>query len=216
MNIEPTLKNYSIVNYTINDNPGHHDDSNYTDTSQREVYQYCAEFMKENNLNTIVDIGCGSGYKLIKYLSDFNTIGVETEPCFSLLKNTYPDRNWVISGEKEKSFNSYDSLYNTDVVLCSDVIEHIIDPDVLLDYLLSLNTKYYIISTPCREVLCKNPRYSGTYAKTFNGPPLNECHVREWTMTEFIEYLSTKFNVINSFYGKEQIECQYHILTIKQ
>ena len=208
-------KNYCILDYTINNNPGHHDDSNYTDTSQKEVYQFCAEFMEENKLTTIVDIGCGSGYKLVKYLSKFNTIGVETEPCFSLLKTTYPDRNWVISGEKEKSFNSYDSLYNNDVVLCCDVIEHIIDPDVLLDYLVSLNAKYYIISTPCREILCKNPRYAATYNKSWQGPPINDCHVREWTMNEFIAYLSTKFNILNSFYGKEQIECQYHLVKIK-
>jgi len=208
-------KNYCILDYTINSNPKHHDDSNYMEQAQREVYQFCAEFMKKNKLNTIVDIGCGSGYKLVKYLSEFNTIGVETEPCFSLLKNTYPNRNWVISGEKEKSFNSYDSLYNNDVVLCCDVIEHIIDPDILLDYLVSLNAKHYIISTPCREILCKNPRYAATYNKSWQGPPINDCHVREWTMDEFIEYLSTKFNILNSFYGKEQIECQYHLVQIK-
>jgi hypothetical protein len=209
-------KNYNISNYKVNSDPQHHDDSNYTDTSQREVYEFCAKFMQENKLKNIVDVGCGSGYKLIKYLGEFNTIGVETEPCFSLLKSIYPDREWLISGEKERSFNNYNSLYNNDVVMCSDVIEHIIDPDILLDYLISLNAKYYIISTPCREVLCKNSRYAEAYNESWQGPPINQSHVREWTMSEFIEYLSIKFNIINSFYGKEQIECQYHLLELKK
>ena len=208
-------KDYCIKDYKVNSNPGHHDDSSYTEESQREVYKFCSTFMNEFGLKSIVDVGCGSGYKLVKYLSEFKTIGIETEPCFSLLKNKYQDRDWVISGEKEKSFNDYDSVKNSDVVLCCDVIEHIIDPDVLLDYLISLNAKYYIISTPCREVLCKNPIFSHLYAPFWQGPPMNLCHVREWTMDEFTEYVSDKFNIIKSLYGKEQIECQYHLLTVK-
>jgi SAM-dependent methyltransferase len=208
-------KTYEINNYLSNLNPTHHNDSEYTDTSQKEVYMFCADFMKQNSLKSVVDVGCGSGYKLIKYLSEFDTIGIETEPCFSLLKQKYPERNWIISGESEKSFNNDVSISNTDLVICSDVIEHILDPDILLEYLISLNAKYYVISTPCREILCKNQRYSNVYNHTWSGPPLNTSHVREWTMTEFINYISKKFNVINSFYGKEQIECQYHLLTIK-
>ena len=170
--------------------------------------------MKENKLNNIIDVGCGSGYKLVNILGEFNTIGVETEPCYSILKKIYPLRKWLLSGEKEKSFMLYDDLQETDVVICSDVIEHIIDPDVLLDYLISLNSKYYIISTPCRQVLCNHPKFSNIHKTHWNGPPFNECHVREWTMEEFKVYISSKFNIISSHYDENQIECQYHLLTI--
>jgi hypothetical protein len=30
------------------------------------------------NLQKIIDVGCGSGYKLVKYLGDYETIGFET------------------------------------------------------------------------------------------------------------------------------------------
>ena len=206
-------KTYKIQeNYIHRAEPGHHDDSNWEDQSQYEVYQYCAKFMELNNLQTVVDIGCGSGFKLMKDLGKFKTIGTETEPCYSLLKSKYPDREWYLAGESEKSFFKNPNIENADVVLCCDVIEHIVDPDVLLEYLVSLNAKYYIISTPCREVLCKNPRFSATYEPTWNGPPLNGCHVREWTMSEFTEYISERFEVVNSFYGEKQIECQWHLL----
>lgn len=207
------MKNYKIQEgYTSRLQPGHHDDSNWEDQSQYEVYQYCAKFMKENNLHSIVDVGCGSGFKLIKYLSEFKIIGTETEPCYSLLKTKYPNNEWYLAGEPENSFFENPNIENADVVLCCDVIEHIIDPDVLLDHLLSLNAQYYIISTPCREVLCNSAAYSATYKSTWNGPPFNECHVREWTMNELIDYLSEKFEVIHSFHGEKQIECQYHLL----
>lgn len=207
------IKTYKIKEgYTSRLEPGHHDDSNWEDQSQYEVYQYCAKFMELNGLETVVDIGCGSGFKLMKDLSKFKTIGTETEPCYSLLKSKYPDRKWYLAGEPEKSFFENPNIKNADVVLCCDVIEHIIDPDVLLDHLISLDAKYYIISTPCREVLCKNPRFSDIYGPAWNGPPVNGCHVREWTKDEFIEYLSEKFQVVESFYGERQIECQYHLL----
>jgi 2-polyprenyl-3-methyl-5-hydroxy-6-metoxy-1,4-benzoquinol methylase len=154
------INDYGIKNYQINSSPRHHNDEIYKDEWQKGVYLFTKNFMKENKLNNIIDVGCGSGYKLVNILEEFNTIGVETEPCYSILKKKYPLRKWLLSGEKEKSFMMYDDLYETDVVICSDVIEHIIDPDVLLDYLISLNSKYYIISTPCRQVLCNHPKFS--------------------------------------------------------
>jgi hypothetical protein len=213
--IKNNMKNYCIKNYSSRISPAHHDDSNWKDESQYEVYQYCSKFMKEKKLSFVVDIGCGSAYKLIKYLSEYKTIGTETEPCYSLLNEKYPDRDWFLSGKAEVSFQEEEKLLNADVVLCCDVIEHIIDPDILIDFLLSLKAKYYIISTPCREILCHHPRFSEIFSKVWNGPPLNPCHVREWTKDEFVEYISNKFNVIESFYGEQQIECQYHLLTIK-
>jgi hypothetical protein len=148
-------------------------------------------------------------------LRDFNTVGIETEPCYTYLQETYPEFKWLLSGEKEKSFKIYDEINNSDVVICSDVIEHIVNPNDLVEYLLSLKSKYYIISTPCREVLCNHPKFSYYYRKSLYGPPINKCHVREWTMDEFKEYISTNFLIISSHYGDEQLECQYHLLKIK-
>jgi hypothetical protein len=209
------MEDYFIDNYLSNVNPDHHNDVGYTDEGQKEVYLFCREFMKNKNLKTVIDVGCGSAFKLTTILGDFNTIGIETEPCYSHLRQTYPQLKWLLSGEKEKSFKFYDELNNPDVVVCSDVIEHILNPDSLVDYLLSLNSKYYIISTPCREILCNHPKFSGFYKKSWNGPPLNSCHVREWTMEEFKKYISKKFCIISSMYGEAQIECQYHLLVAK-
>jgi hypothetical protein len=203
---------FYIDNYSANLSPSHHDDANYTDEGQKEVYEFCRNFMKENNLKKVIDVGCGSGYKLVKYLSDdFETLGIETEPCYSLLLKKYPQNNWSLSGEAEKSFD-YSTVKDSDVVLCCDVIEHIVNPDDLIKYLLSFTCKYYIISTPCREILCKHPKFSSFYGRSWNGPPRNSCHVREWTMNEFKLYLSNTFNIKSSFYCKDQIECQFHLL----
>lgn len=210
------MEDFNIRNYSSNSNPAHHIDIGWKDEGQKEVYCFCKDFMKKHNLRSVIDVGCGSAYKLTTILSEFDTIGIETEPCYTYLQQTYPGLKWLLSGESEKTFTLYDELNHSDVVICSDVIEHIVNPDHLVNYLLSLQSKYYIISTPCREVLCNHPKFSDTYKPSWNGPPMNDCHVREWTMEEFKQYIGKHFNIISSHYGEDQIECQYHLLTIKQ
>ena len=40
---------------------------------------------------TVIDVGCGSGWKLVNYLSEeFKTIGIETEPALTFLREKYP------------------------------------------------------------------------------------------------------------------------------
>lgn len=193
--------------YTINSIPKHYNDMNATDRWQKEVYLYCKKLMTDKALTKIIDVGCGSAFKLIKYLGEFDTIGIETEPCISFLREKYPTRTWLNSGEPEKSFNN--SELSSDLVICSDVIEHIVDPDELVKFLLSIKTSYYVISTPCRQRLVQ---YHGR--KDMEAPK-NKAHVREWTMDEFKKYLSIKFTILESFYGISQNECQWHLVSRK-
>ncbi len=207
------MSNFNIIDgYKINENVGHHIDNSYTDEGQNEVYQYAKEYAIQNNYKKIIDVGCGSGFKLIKFFDNFETIGYEVEPAISFLREKYPNKQWVNSGEPEVSFN-YDGNFECDMVICSDVIEHIKNPDTLLDFLKTFKTKSIIISTPCREVLCKSDKYKHVYANSYFGPPINRCHVREWTSEEFIGNLSKHFKVENSRLGENQIECQFHLLT---
>ena len=77
----------------------------------------------------IIDLGCGSGYKLINKLGNFDTIGIEVEPAYSWLKKKYPERKWLLFD----SVNS--SELEAGLVICSDVIEHIPDPDKLMEFI---------------------------------------------------------------------------------
>jgi hypothetical protein len=204
--------NYCLPkNYIVRHNPTHHIDIGFKDEGQKEVYIFAQRFAIKNGYRKIVDIGCGSAYKLINYFGDMDTVGYEVEPTLSYLKNEYPNKLWKSSGENAdiRMENFYESC---DVIICSDVIEHIKNPDTLIEFLLKFDAKYYIISTPCREVLCNNAKFNNYYASSYYGPPINSAHALEWTMIEFIEYLSTYFIIVESHYGIDQIECQYHLL----
>ena len=86
-------KTYNIISgYRSNPTPTHHNDISWTDESQNEVYQFSRKLLDEKQLNTVIDLGCGSGFKLIKYFDDKETIGIETEPCLSFLKTKWPTK----------------------------------------------------------------------------------------------------------------------------
>src|SRR5690606_13638231 len=69
-------------------------DNSQTDEWQREVYEFAAEFAEKKQLKTLIDIGCGSGYKLLKYFGKLDFAGVETNEGFDFLKTNYPDNIW--------------------------------------------------------------------------------------------------------------------------
>ena len=92
---------YLPISYVINPNNTHFDDTTFTDGWQKEVYMLARDLLRKmSNLPensgrklTVIDVGCGSGWKLVNYLSkEFKTIGVETEPALTFLRNTYPDQ----------------------------------------------------------------------------------------------------------------------------
>ena len=157
------------------------DDTSNTDKWQQEVYAKALEYAEKDNLNTIIDFGCGSAYKLKKYFNDYQTTGIDISPTYEFLKKTYPKDNWL-------NFGDFDmASLSGDIVICSDVIEHVLDPDVLLNNIKKIkNVKYIFISTPDRNLI---------YSERF-GPPYNPSHIREWTFEELETYIGEHFDVI--------------------
>jgi hypothetical protein len=168
--------------YVQRENPYHFDDRELRDEWQDGVYRYARDVAYKFGY-TILDFGCGSGFKLMKYFSAFNTIGYELEPSLSFLKEKYPDRLW--------EFASTDGHFVGDLLICADVIEHIVDPLPLLEKIKRGPLNTMIFSTPSLEILSErglSPRL---------GPPDNESHIREWTTLEFYSFMSVHFNVLD-------------------
>ena len=67
--------------------------------------------------------------------------------------------------------------------MCINVIEHLLNPDSLMNYLKKYTNEYIIVSTPERKPESK-------------GPPPNIHHIREWERHEFEEYISKFFEIV--------------------
>jgi len=155
-------------------------DLDNSDNWQLEVYKTAEKIMNENNLTSVYDIGCGSGYKLIKILGHYETVGIDLPETISVVQKRYPDRKWLVQSGDQLSMTP------ADLIICSDVIEHVSDPVELLENIIKLARDWIIISTPDRDLVYKNHIFDHFYY----GPPSNQSHVREWNMLEFHKFIS--------------------------
>ena len=182
------MKNFKIhLNYKSRNQESFLNTENKTDEYQDMVYKYTYDVVLKNNYNKIVDIGCGSAFKLFKYFNDYEFIGYELKKTVNYLIKKHPNNIWV-----ESDFNVEPDI-KTDIIICADVIEHILNPDELLLWISKFDVKDIIISTPNRDLLVK---YRGI---SNDGPPVNPYHIREWSFNEFEKYIGEYFNIINHF-----------------
>lgn len=175
----------------------YYEDTEETDRWQNEVYVVARALAKRGD--RILDIGTGSGFKLLKYFGDFDTTGLDLSPTLMWLTDAYPRRKWGISDLDDLSPKEYE------VVICSDVIEHIPDPDDLLAYLKSIKSRVIVLSTPEREIV------RGDHL----GPPKNPAHFREWTLQELNDYLGREFNIESHFVSNPDIGVGTQLVVMK-
>jgi 2-polyprenyl-3-methyl-5-hydroxy-6-metoxy-1,4-benzoquinol methylase len=157
-----------------------YDDRLNKDEWQRGVYETAYSLLQKTGGTSVIDTGCGSAYKLIDMFGKFNTTGIELEKTWQWLLEKYPLNNWL----------SYDhtnpSQLECDLLICSDVIEHLKVPDEMMDFLRRINFTWLVISTPERNSVRGENDF---------GPPENVSHYREWNNLEFATYVSKWFHV---------------------
>ena len=178
--------------YTHRPTVSYFDDTENTDNWQLEVYECARDVMRRESLATVNDVGCGSGYKLVHLLSEFETTGIDLPDTIGEVARRYPDRNWIAG-----SFEEID-VPPADLVICSDVIEHVADPDALMRFIVRSSNSRVVLSTPDRDLV-----YGWRNRHRF-GPPENPAHVREWNMAEFAGFVSRYLEVEKHFISNRE------------
>lgn len=150
---------------------------------QIDVIPIAAHLARVNHCKTLVDIGCGRGHKIEPYTHEFNVIGVDYGANIDYCKQTYKKGQWINADLEHEIPAIADNDLKNSVVICSDVIEHLINPKQLVDTLavFAVYAKAVILTTPDRK---------RTYGYDHNGVPGNPHHVREWTLAELGQWLS--------------------------
>ena len=69
------------------------------------------------------------------------------------------------------------------IVICADVIEHVLDPVELMNYIVALSLRWIVLSTPDRNLMYER------FSPDLLGPPRNPHHIREWSFEEFNEFV---------------------------
>jgi 2-polyprenyl-3-methyl-5-hydroxy-6-metoxy-1,4-benzoquinol methylase len=150
---------------------------------QPEVYPLAEKLGRYTNAKYIIDIGCGSGEKLVKLHPEFEIIGIDYGANIQKCNDTYKCGQWIdFDLESGLAIPIPQEILKDAIVINSDVIEHLIDPTLLVKNIkMVLNhAKLAIISTPDREL---------NWGKEHDGPPPNPTHIREWNIDEFTNML---------------------------
>jgi trans-aconitate methyltransferase len=151
---------------------------------QFAVYAWAADLIQKKKLPVVADVGCGLAPKLAwlhQKFPDQEFWGIDQPNAIALCKKNYAFGNWLgVDFERDP----VSPPVRASLSISSDVIEHLENPDVLLDYLRKITAPggYILISTPERNAL----RGKGCMSSG------NAYHVREWTKEEFANYLESR------------------------
>jgi len=126
------------------------------------------ELVGENKDYTICDFGCGNG-GLIRTIEQHlkNKIW-----GYDLCPANVNDS--ILKGSKNifyKDFIIQNDLDYPDIAICTEVLEHLVDPDTFLKKLLNNNVKYIIASSPDYET---PTHYEPYHLWVFNGNSYRE------------------------------------------
>lgn len=151
---------------------------------QAAAYRWAEQILRGEGLARIADVGCGAAAKLAALHArnpHIETVGYDQPNAIKFCRQHYTFGRWHpidldVPGEVEPQ--AYD------LIVCSDVVEHLAEPDNLLDVLKQLSGEdtLVLLTTPERERLRgKNCRHSP-----------NRYHVREWSEKELRTYLEDR------------------------
>lgn len=169
------------------------------ETYQIPVYRLVAKIARETGAHTVLDVGSGTGTKLMRFVAPTVkcAVGVDQQSGVQLARQHFPRGTWIVGDfGADETWHKLAAI-NPDLVILADVIEHLDDPaDTLsrIRRLLLRSQAHLIVSTPDRAYRQDEPPM---------GPPNNPRHVREWTEAEFRQLLkSVGLRVVRSWHQR--------------
>lgn len=156
-------------------------------TFQPDVYGFAEWVCDAIGLTIIVDVGCGWAEKLADIHSrhpDWVIDGLDYGANITYCIDTYDWGTWLDADLENELVIQAEGA----VLVCSDVIEHLVDPRPLVRSIRESQAEVVLISTPERDV---------QYGYDHMGPSNNLCHVREWNAAELKCFLEQEGLVVD-------------------
>ena len=142
--------------------------------------------ISKKEVNSILDVGCGEGFTLnrlrekgigkklegLEYSKDAIALGKKTYPAIKITQGSIYELLY-----KDNSF---------DLVLCTEVLEHLDEPEIALRELIRVSKKYLVVSVP------NEPFF--TFAQFVRGKNWSRFgndieHINHWTMFGFPKFV---------------------------
>ena len=154
---------------------------------QAPCYRALRELILTNGYKSVLDLGCGHWVKLYKYVYPAVTDIVGIDLPESIAKNGLAPFGVFFGHDLDQG--AFQSDRKFDVIIASDIVEHLANPDNLM-----LSVKNAIVADHIVLFSTPDRRYQNVRSE---GRPFNQSHVREWSEAEFCAYLeSSGFDVL--------------------
>ncbi len=157
-------------------------------------YKAFFEEIRKKKPKTILDVGCGEGFTLerlhqqgigeklegVDFLKTAIEIGKKQYPHLTLKEGTIYDLPY-----KDNSF---------DLVICSEVLEHLEDPEKALSELERVTKKHIVLSVPNEPwFMIANFLRGKNWSRWGNDIE----HINHWSTNGFVKFVETKFRVLS-------------------
>lgn len=156
-------------------------------------YKHVFQLLRTVPQGSILDVGCGEGFTLAKLKE--HGIGKKLEGieyqkrAIALGKKQYPDL--VI-----KQGSIYELPYKAnsfDLILCTEVLEHMDDPKKALEELVRVSKKYLLLSVPNEPFFMLAQLVRG---KNWSRWGNDIEHINHWTFLGFQHFVGSKVRII--------------------
>jgi 2-polyprenyl-3-methyl-5-hydroxy-6-metoxy-1,4-benzoquinol methylase len=179
------------MRYKTFDNPHSHDTEWYLNRESADhinenghrprllkVQEYLLELVKNNVEYTICDFGCGNGGLMREIESKISNEIWGYDLCPANVK----DANKKGSNNVfYKDFITDSNIRYSDIVICTEVLEHLVNPDDFIIKLLKNGVKYIIASSPNYETPTNHAPY---HLWVFNGDSYKDMFFNAgWNVT---------------------------------
>lgn len=149
-------------------------------------YSSLVSLTKPLNPSTILDAGCGEGFtmnKLFKSGVGKKIEGIEySKDAITLGKKLFPDLTF-------KEGSAYGLPYKDnsfDLVVCTEVLEHLDQPSKALSEILRTSRKHVLISVPNEPFFMLGNFMRGKNLLRLGNDP---GHINHWTIGTFLSFL---------------------------
>jgi|SRR3989344_731336 len=149
-------------------------------------YRRLLQTIKPIRARKILDVGCGEGFTLVKIkqarIGEIYEGIDNSSAALKLGKKLYPKLN-INKGD------IYNLPYNDasfDLVICTEVLEHLEHPEKAVKELARVAKKYIVISVPNEPFFILSNFLRGKYLRTFGNHPE---HINHWTAQGFKKFI---------------------------
>ncbi|KKP92331.1 MAG: hypothetical protein UR94_C0001G0016 [Parcubacteria group bacterium GW2011_GWA2_36_10] len=160
----------------------------------KNFYKNLANLVKNKNIDSVLEVGCGHGFSTQYLRNFFPTQLIEASDYEQNLVDDAKIKNPDINIKRESIYDLQRSDNSFDLVVCLEVLEHLDNPDEALRELARVTNNFCLLSVPNEPLWRLMNLMRGKYIKDFGNTP---GHINHWSRARFLDLLSKYFKIID-------------------